>query len=101
MFGEAAVEDGVAVGFGGAVFEGAGVVVGGCWGEEVGAVEVGFGALGDESWGRVGGGEGTGEGGSGSGSGRGRGRGKGGGGECWGHCGWWFRYDCCFNITNI
>lgn len=39
---EAFVEDGVAIGFGGAVFESAGV--GG--GEEVGVVEVGFGALG-------------------------------------------------------
>lgn len=44
MLGQAFVEDGVAVGFRGAVFESAGV--GGE--EEVGAVEEGFGALGQE-----------------------------------------------------
>lgn len=53
MFGEAFVEDGVAVGFGGAVFESAGV--GGE--EEVGAVEEGFGALGEECRGGCGVGE--------------------------------------------
>lgn len=42
MFGEAFVEGGVAVGFGRAVFEGAGVGRV----QEVGAVEEGFGALG-------------------------------------------------------
>lgn len=44
MFGEAGVEGGVAVGFGRAVFEDAGV--GGK--EEVAVIEEGFGALGEE-----------------------------------------------------
>lgn len=59
MFGEAGVEDGVAVGFWGAVFEGAGE-----GGEEVGRfVEEGFGALSDEDGGGGGGvGEDCGEG---------------------------------------
>lgn len=74
----------------------------------MGAVEVGFGALGYEEGGRVGGGgvEGGGEGGGG-GDGCGGGGGDGGRGRrggCWGHCGWWFRYGFGFsrlNITNI
>ncbi len=59
----------MSVGFLGAVFEGAGVR----GGEEVGAVEEGFGALGVEGWGRGGVEEG---------------RREGGRGRCWGgHCG--------------
>ena len=58
MSGEAFVEGRVAVGFGGAVFERAGV--GGA--EEVRAVEEGFSALGYEGGGGVGVGEGRGEG---------------------------------------
>ena len=54
MSGEAFVEGGVAVGFGGAVFERAGVA----GAEEVRAVEEGFGALGYEGGGGVGVGEG-------------------------------------------
>lgn len=72
----------------------------------MGAVEVGFGALGDESWGRVGGCEGGWEGVEGVGMGVGEEEGRGGGGCGW-HFGWWilFRWieylTCAFSYTTL